>query len=59
MLGKKRLIIKNMKKFFEAIQKQSRDNARTPMQWDNKKNAGFSKVKPWIKVNDNYKENQC
>lgn len=47
---------KNMKKFFEAIQKQSRDNARTPMQWDNKKNAGFSKAKPWIKVNDNYKK---
>ena len=47
---------KNMKKIFEAIQKQSRDNARTPMQWDNKKNAGFSKVKPWIKVNDNYKK---
>ena len=47
---------KNMKKFFEAIQKQSRDNARTPMQWDDKKNAGFSKAKPWIKVNDNYKK---
>lgn len=47
---------KNMRKFFEAIQKQSRDNARTPMQWDNKKNAGFSKAKPWIKVNDNYKK---
>ncbi len=47
---------KNMKKFFMAIQKQSRDNARTPMQWDNKKNAGFSKAKPWIKVNDNYKK---
>ena len=47
---------KNMKKFFEAIQKQSRDNARTPMQWDNKKNAGFSKVEPWIKANDNYKK---
>ena len=47
---------KNMKKFFEAIQKQSRDNARTPMQWDNKKNAGFSKAEPWIKVNDNFKK---
>jgi len=47
---------KNMEKFFEAIQKQSRDNARTPMQWDNKKNAGFSKAEPWIKVNDNYKK---
>ena len=47
---------KNMKKFFEAIKKQSRDNARTPMQWDNKKNAGFSKAVPWIKVNDNFKK---
>ena len=47
---------KNMKIFFEAIKKQSRDNARTPMQWDDKKNAGFSKAEPWIKVNDNYKK---
>ena len=47
---------KNMEKFFEAIQKQSRDNARTPMQWNNKKNAGFSKAEPWIKVSDNYKK---
>ena len=47
---------KNMEKFFQAIQKQSRDNARTPMQWDNKKNASFSKGEPWIKVNDNYKK---
>lgn len=34
----------------------SRDNARTPMQWDDSKFAGFSKVKPWLKVTDNYKE---
>ena len=47
---------KNMEKFFQAIQKQSRDNARTPMQWNNKKNAGFSKAEPWIKVSDNYKK---
>lgn len=33
---------------------KSRDNARTPMQWSNKKNAGFSTVDPWIKVNPNY-----
>lgn len=32
----------------------SRDNARTPMQWDASANAGFSKGTPWIKVNDNY-----
>lgn len=34
----------------------SRDNARTPMQWDASINSGFSKSKPWIKVNPNYKE---
>ena len=34
----------------------SRDNARTPFQWDSSKNAGFTKGKPWIKVNENYKE---
>lgn len=36
------------------IWKTSRDNSRTPMQWDASENAGFSKVKPWIKVNPNY-----
>lgn len=35
---------------------KSRDNARTPMQWDNSANAGFSEARPWIKVNPNYKE---
>jgi len=34
----------------------SRDNARTPMQWDASENAGFTKGTPWIKVNSNYKE---
>lgn len=33
----------------------SRDNARTPMQWDNSKNAGFTTGTPWLKVNPNYK----
>ena len=33
----------------------SRDNARTPMQWDDTENAGFTTGTPWIKVNDNYK----
>ncbi|PIH03186.1 glycoside hydrolase family 13 protein [Clostridium combesii] len=32
----------------------SRDNSRTPMQWDATENAGFSKEKPWMKVNLNY-----
>ena len=32
----------------------SRDNARTPMQWNRDKNAGFTDGEPWIKVNPNY-----
>jgi oligo-1,6-glucosidase len=35
---------------------RSRDNARTPMHWNNSKYAGFSQSKPWIKMNDNYQE---
>ena len=34
----------------------SRDNARTPMQWDDSLNAGFTKGNPWINVNPNYKQ---
>ena len=34
----------------------SRDHARTPMQWDDSANAGFTAGTPWFKVNDNYKE---
>lgn len=35
---------------------KSRDNARTPMQWDDSENAGFTEGTPWIMVNPNYKE---
>ncbi|WP_152401606.1 glycoside hydrolase family 13 protein [Paenibacillus cellulositrophicus] len=37
-----------------AIQAKSRDNARTPMQWDDGPQAGFTNGEPWIKVNPNY-----
>ncbi|WP_182199936.1 glycoside hydrolase family 13 protein [Paraliobacillus salinarum] len=39
-----------------AIHKRSRDNARTPMQWSNTKNAGFTTAVPWIPVNPNFQE---
>ncbi len=37
-----------------AVAKFSRDNARTPMQWSDEANAGFTTGKPWLKVNPNY-----
>lgn len=39
-----------------SIYAKSRDNARTPMQWSDRENAGFTDGKPWIKVNPNYRE---
>jgi oligo-1,6-glucosidase len=36
------------------IHHSSRDNARTPMQWGNTKNAGFTTGSPWLPVNSNY-----
>ncbi|WP_119326481.1 glycoside hydrolase family 13 protein [Companilactobacillus musae] len=41
--------------FLKAARKISRDNARTPMQWDSSENAGFTKGDPWFKLNPNYK----
>ena len=38
----------------KAISAQSRDNARTPMQWSDEENAGFTTGTPWLKVNPNY-----
>lgn len=39
----------------KIIQAKSRDNARSPMQWDDSLNAGFSSGMPWMDVNPNYK----
>ncbi|EHU4926804.1 alpha-glucosidase [Vibrio vulnificus] len=40
----------------DAIHENSRDNARTPMQWSASPNGGFSQAEPWIEVNPNYPE---
>ncbi len=41
---------------YDSLEVKSRDNARTPMQWDDSKNAGFTTGTPWIDVTDNYKD---
>jgi len=45
----------NREEALTILDRRSRDNSRTPMQWSAKNNAGFSKVNPWINVADNYK----
>ena len=42
--------------FKRAVWNKSRDNARTPMQWTDGENAGFTCGTPWFKVNPRYKE---
>ena len=44
------------KEALKACSKLSRDNARTPVQWNAQENAGFTAGTPWLKVNGNYKE---
>jgi len=53
LVGTKKFTLDQMMK---AIHQKSRDNARTPVQWNDTENAGFTKGTPWIKVNPNYKE---
>lgn len=40
----------------KMVNRKTRDNARTPMQWNMEQNAGFSSGNPWIEVNPNYLE---
>src|SRR5664279_439756 len=43
--------------FLANMRKTSRDNARTPMQWDNAPNGGFTTAtKPWLALNPNYRD---
>jgi len=46
--------LREPEELLRCIAYKSRDNARTPMQWDGTENAGFSTGTPWIMVNPNY-----
>ena len=43
------------KEILDILMQKSRDNSRTPMQWNDSKNAGFSEGTPWIGIPENYK----
>lgn len=44
----------DLKAFLEGQKQTSRENGRTPFQWNTTRNAGFTSGKPWLKVNTNY-----
>ncbi|MBN7815547.1 glycoside hydrolase family 13 protein [Algoriphagus pacificus] len=46
----------DMERFMEILNYSSRENGRTPMQWDDSENAGFTTGTPWKRVNENYLE---
>lgn len=45
----------DMGAFLKIVHSKSRDNARTPMQWNGLKNAGFSDGEPWLAINPNFR----
>ncbi len=48
---KKMLLLHSIRR--RIILRTTRDNARTPVQWDDTENAGFTTGEPWIKINSN------
>ena len=44
----------DLQKYLPIVNMQGRDNARTPLQWDDSPNAGFTSGTPWLKMNSNY-----
>ena len=46
----------DMSDVLDGLSMKARDHARVPMQWDASSNAGFTTGKPWMRVNDDYKE---
>ncbi len=47
---------KEEKEIYHILQERSRDNSRTPMQWNQEAQAGFTKGTPWLQIIYNYKE---
>jgi oligo-1,6-glucosidase len=45
----------DLEAFLEIQKQNARDNSRTPFQWDDTKNSGFSSGKPWLKLHPNFK----
>lgn len=45
---------KSAEEAFQIVKERSRDNSRTPMQWNGNKNAGFTTGTPWLKVDERY-----
>ena len=47
---------KEEKEIYHILQQRSRDNSRTPMQWNGKEHAGFTKGTPWMSIINNYRD---